>query len=483
MLKQRHQLFVTILALVDAGVVACACYGAWGVRRVLVEGDWPRAGSAWLREPLALAQVPMAILMMVLLQVYRPRRDRTVWVELRQVMRASLASLVALVVVLWAVGGSGPPEHGPTVRLLGASVDADRIQLGVLALLQTGLLCVHRACFRLILRAVRRRGWNLRHVAVIGEGRLARIVCRTLDRNSWTGTNVSFFVSHHEQRRFSTLLGRPVLGGTEDLERILGEHEPDAIYVAMPNAKAAEIPRLLKLLDKFAVDVRIVPDVHPRYLPQSMAVAELDGMPILSYRESPYAGLGGISKRVLDFAGALGGVVLFSPVMLLAALLVRLDSPGPVIFRQTRVGLGGETFRIFKFRTMYYAEDEAAPAAWTRRDDPRITRSGRWLRRTSVDELPQLLNVLLGHMSLVGPRPERPELVESFRENWRGYILRQHVKAGITGWAQVNGLRGDTDLRKRLQLDLFYVRNWSLGFDFKILWLTLFRGFVHRNAH
>lgn len=483
LLKQRHQLFVTILALVDAAVVACACYGAWAIRRMLVEGDWPRAGSSWLREPLALAQVPMTILLMVLLQVYRPRRDRTVWVELRQVIRASLASVVALVVVLWAVGGSGPMASGPSVRLLGASVDADRIQLGLLAVLQAGLLCGHRACFRLILRAIRRRGWNLRHVAVIGEGRLARIVCRTLDRNSWTGTNVAFFVSHHDTPKLTNLLGRPVVGGLADLEQVLAEQEPDAVYVAMPNAKAAEIPGMLKLLDKFAVDVRIVPDVHPRYLPQSMAVAELDGMPILSYRENPYNGVGGITKRALDLAGAMGCLLVFGPVMLLAALLVRWDTPGPVIFRQTRVGLGGETFRIFKFRTMYYAEDEAAPASWTRRDDPRITRVGRWLRRTSLDELPQLFNVLLGQMSLVGPRPERPELVESFRENWRGYILRQHVKAGITGWAQVNGLRGDTDLRKRLQLDLFYIRNWSLGFDVKILWLTLFRGFVHRNAH
>jgi len=157
-----------------------------------------------------------------------------------------------------------------------------------------------------------------------------------------------------------------------------------------------------------------------------------------------------------------------------------------VIFRQRRVSLGGDTFEIFKFRTMREAAGDAGEqdaVTWTSRNDPRITKIGAWLRRTSLDELPQLFNVLRGEMSLVGPRPERPELIEQFRDDWRGYMLRQHVKAGITGWAQVKGHRGDTGLKKRLQHDLYYIRHWSLGFDLKILWMTLFRGFVHRNAH
>jgi exopolysaccharide biosynthesis polyprenyl glycosylphosphotransferase len=186
--------------------------------------------------------------------------------------------------------------------------------------------------------------------------------------------------------------------------------------------------------------------------------------------------------------GSALGLVLFSPLFLIVAIAVRMSSDGPVIFKQRRVSLGGKTFKIYKFRTMHEVRDECreltdATDAWTQRDDPRITRLGRWLRRTSLDELPQLLNVLKGQMSLVGPRPERPELILRFREDWRGYMLRQHVKAGMTGWAQVNGLRGHTSLRKRLQYDLFYVRHWSVWFDLRILWLTVFRGFVHRNAH
>jgi Undecaprenyl-phosphate glucose phosphotransferase len=337
---------------------------------------------------------------------------------------------------------------------------------------------------RVILRAARKRGWNLRHVAVIGTGRLGRVVCRTLERNTWTGLHVAYFISHHEQRRKEQCLGKPVKGGLADLDRLLDVEKPDAVYIALPNARAAQIQTIVEKLERFTVDVKIVPDVQPQYSHQRMLIHELEGMPILSVRESPSShGPGGMIKRITDIFGAIAALVVFAPVMILASIAIALSGPGPIIFKQRRVSLGGAQFDIYKFRTMHHVEDEADSARWTVRDDPRVTPIGRVLRSTSIDELPQLFNVLGGSMSLVGPRPERPELILRFREDWRGYMLRQHVKAGMTGWAQVNGLRGDTSLRKRLQLDLFYIRNWSLGFDFKILVLTLFRGFAHRNAH
>jgi Undecaprenyl-phosphate glucose phosphotransferase len=495
LLKQRHQFFVSLLCLVDGLVAAGACYAAWVVRRLLIEGGFPHAPAIatdwwtiarpWVREPLALVAVPITLLALWNFKLYRPRRDRGIMAEHGEVFRAGLAAVIALIVVLAAFGVEtvgGWRETG-RIHFLGMWLDASRVQLGMLAILLPNLLALHRVAFRWALRAIRRRGWNLRHVAVIGVGRLGRIVCRTLDRNSWTGIHVAYFLSHQDHHHGPpTCVGRPVLGGLADLETVFETQKPDAVYLAIPNSRSAMLPSLLKRLERFAVDVRIVPDVHPKYMPQSMQVSMLEGMPILSVRESPMIGLGGAAKRALDIAGATAGLIIFGPLMLVIACVVRLTSPGPVIFLQRRVSLGGETFNIFKFRTMYHAEDESAPG-WTRRDDPRVTPVGRWLRRTSLDELPQLFNVLLGDMSLVGPRPERPELIARFRDDWRGYMLRQHVKAGITGWAQVNGLRGDTSLRKRLQLDLFYIRNWSLAFDLKILWLTLFRGFVHRNAH
>ncbi|MFA6044616.1 MAG: undecaprenyl-phosphate glucose phosphotransferase [Phycisphaerales bacterium] len=488
MLKQRHQLFVALLGAVDGLVAGAACYGAWLVRRQSIEGTVPPLTGpgvvAWLREPLALYAVPIALVSLRIFGLFQPRRDGRMLSELAQVVKASLLTIVVLIAAVFAiaprefVGWSEGRASGPLM------LEAGRIQLGVLAMLLPALLMVERGVFRLGLRFIRRRGWNLRHVAIIGTGRLAKVTARTLERNTWTGIHVAYFVSHQDENSGpSQVLGRPVMGGLDDLEAILERRTPDAVYIALPTGRAPLSRSLMRRLDRFPVSVRLIPDVNPRYMPQSMAVSELDGMPILSVRESPMEGVSGVVKRVLDFAGAFAALVLFSPLLVGVALLVRASSPGPVIFRQRRVSLGGEEFQILKFRTMFHEQDEQPPAAWTCRDDPRVTPIGRWLRRTSLDELPQLFNVLTGEMSLVGPRPERPELIARFREDWRGYMLRQHVKAGITGWAQVNGMRGNTDLRKRLQLDLFYIRHWSLGFDIKILWLTLFRGFVHPNAH
>ncbi len=501
MLKQRHQLFVALLCATDAVVIVIACYGAWALRRLMVETFWPVSWENCVKEPLVLFTVPIGLAALWVAGLYHARRDRSLLSEQGQILRASFAALVALVVLLWVVGNGvigGQPGYGPA-RIFGHELDAGRLQIGAVAFLLPLLLGLERLCFRLGLRSIRRRGWNLRHVAVLGVGRLGQITCRTLERNLWTGIKVSYFISHFDHTKRSQWLGHPIKGGLAELEAILEHHRVDAVYIALPNARAAMLSSVLERLERFAIDVRIVPDVQLRFTPAHMSVSELDGMPILSYRENTQYGLGGLSKRGLDILGSLLGIVLFSPVMLACAAAVALTSPGPVIFRQRRVSLGGEQFDIFKFRTMESVEDEQPLVAgaegppgdrataridgWTERDDPRITPLGRFMRRTSLDELPQLFNVLSGRMSLVGPRPERPELIARFREDWRGYMLRQHVKAGITGWAQVNGLRGQTSLRKRLQYDLFYIRHWSLWFDMRILVMTLFRGFVNPNAH
>ncbi len=486
MLKQRHQFFVALLCVADAAIIVASCVGAWAARRAWVEGGFEDGWLRVVREPLSLFAVPLGLSAVWAFGLYRARRDRGMGAELVQIVKASLATCVGVIVVLWVLGTHpmGAWAGTRTIEIGGAHLDGARFELATMAVLMLTMLLAVRGTSRLGLRAIRRRGWNLRHVAIVGTGRLGRIAARTFDRNAWTGISVAYFISHQESTTQNECADRPVKGGLGDLEKLMDQEKPDAVYLALPTARASQIPVILARLERYAVDVRIIPDVPPKYVPQSMGVHELDGMPILSVRECPSEhGLGGIGKRVLDFAGSLAGLLLFSPLMILIALVIRATSPGPVIFKQRRVSLGGEQFNIYKFRTMYYAEDEQGPARWTSRDDSRITPVGRWLRSTSLDELPQLFNVLCGEMSLVGPRPERPELILKFREDWRGYMLRQHVKAGITGWAQVNGLRGDTSLKKRLQLDLFYVRHWSLGFDVKILWLTLFRGFVHRNAH
>jgi Undecaprenyl-phosphate glucose phosphotransferase len=492
LVKQQHQLFVALLCAADGVVIALAAAASWMVRRLTIDGDLPELPGRWetyLKGPLILFAIPIGLVAIRMCGLYRPRRDRSLVSEMWSVLQASTCTMVGMIVVLVVVGNSVISDGGDGRPLVVGErhLDAGRFQLLTLAALLPVMLGVHRWCFRVMLRFIRRRGWNLRHVAVIGVGRIGRIACQTIERNSWTGISVTYFVSHKDQNRLTECCGHPVLGGLADLERLMEIAPVDAVYVAMPNSRAALLPRVLQRLEKFAVDVRIVPDISPRYLPQSMTMSELEGMPILGYRESPLHGLPGVIKRGMDIAGALAGILVFSPVMMLIGAAIRLSGRGPVIFRQRRVSLNGQVFDIYKFRTMHHVEDEsgshAAEPQWTARNDPRVTPIGRLLRRTSLDELPQLFNVLRGEMSLVGPRPERPELIDRFKEDWRGYMLRQHVRAGMTGWAQVHGLRGDTSLRKRLQYDLYYVRNWSIWLDLRILGLTLLRGFVHRNAH
>jgi Undecaprenyl-phosphate glucose phosphotransferase len=488
MLKQQHQLFASLLAAVDALVIVLACYAAWLFRLNALGEPLPELPGNWeatVRGSYFLFIVPVVLAVMWFCGLYRPRRDKSLWSEYGTIIRASVLSMLLLVAILWLLRMSIIDSADTTVAeggIISETPDPGRVQLLALTVVMPALLCTHRTLFRSTLRQLRRRGLNLRHVAIVGIGRLGQVACRTIERNSWTGLHVAYFVSAAERSDRQTCLGRPVFGGLENLERTLEQRPIDAVYLAVPSARAHRLPELLRRLERFSVDVRIIPDVLPRYLPQSMAVGELDGMPVLSYRECPTRGLGGLSKRALDIAGSFTALLLFAPVMAACAVAVRCTSPGPIIFKQRRVSIAGETFKIYKFRTMYHVEDEDAPS-WTARNDPRVTPVGRFLRRTSLDELPQLLNVLKGQMSLVGPRPERPELIERFREDWRGYMIRQQVKAGMTGWAQVNGMRGDTSLRRRLRYDLDYIRNWSLAFDLKILWLTVFRGFTHRNAH
>jgi len=486
-LKQKSDIFLALFGIIDVLAVSAACVIAWGARLVYFQeplaplSEW----ESYFKDSLLVYAVPIVIATMYLSKLYRPRRDRTLIGEFVQVFKASLISVAMIVVAIWAIGsnhlfdGLRPPPEAPYPgwRL---SADPFRLQLVTLLAILPFIIGMYRLGLRLTLRAVRKRGWNARHAVVVGVGRLGQITTRTLGRNSWTGIKVEYFISHHEQTNRINCMGLPVKGGIREMESILDGHPVDAIYLAIPSAMSAQLPQILKRLERFAVDVRIVPDVHPRYLPQNMAVSELEGMPILSYRESPMAGVGGVLKRAVDILGALAAILLFSPVMLLIAALIALTSRGPVLFRQQRVSLGGDVFWIYKFRTMN--DGTTNEEGWTARNDERVHRVGRWLRKTSLDELPQLINVLRGDMALVGPRPERPELIDRFREDWRGYMIRQHVKAGMTGWAQVNGLRGDTSLKKRLQYDLFYIRNWSIWFDLRILLITIFKGFVHRNA-
>jgi Undecaprenyl-phosphate glucose phosphotransferase len=272
-----------------------------------------------------------------------------------------------------------------------------------------------------------------------------------------------------------------VVGRYEDVGNFVGRTDIDQIVVALPLEDHQMLPSIMEQLKDSIVDIKIVPDLY-QFASLGGAIEEFEGLPVISLQECPLDGINLFTKRVVDLVLACAALLVFSPFMILIALLVKLTSRGPILFKQERVSFDGSRFSIVKFRTMYTNAESQGPG-WTTPGDNRVTPLGRILRSTSLDELPQLLNVLKGDMSIVGPRPERPVFIQEFRRRIPRYMLRHKVPAGITGWAQVHGWRGDTSIDKRIEYDLYYIENWSLILDLKIVWMTVFRGFRNRNAY
>jgi Undecaprenyl-phosphate glucose phosphotransferase len=279
-----------------------------------------------------------------------------------------------------------------------------------------------------------------------------------------------------------SLSGIPILGRTEDLPRVLQQRTVDQVYIALPRHADTDLEHILWLLSDQVVDIRIVPDFS-QFVALNASAEEFEGMPIISLTERPLHGWKRVSKRVFDVFLSIAGLVVLMPVMAVIALLVKLTSPGPVLYHQERIGYDGRKFRMFKFRSMYDDAERETGAVWAKRNDPRITPLGKFLRKFSLDELPQIWNVLRGDMSFVGPRPEREVFVDAFRKTIPRYMMRHKIKSGITGWAQINGLRGESPIEKRTQLDLFYIRNWSFWFDVKIILITIAKIFYDDHAY
>lgn len=339
-----------------------------------------------------------------------------------------------------------------------------------------------RVLLRSLLRWVRSRGRNLRYAIIVGSGRLGQRVADAIEKNPWTGIQVAGFVDDAPDKIGRLVRRIPVLGRIDQASAIVSVREINMVFIALPFEKYSLVEDLVKSLTKEIADVRIVPDVaHLCRL--ALPVSDLDGLAMLNAQASPLVGWNSVLKRASDIAVSILVLFLLSPVLVLIALAIKLTSRGPVLFRQVRMGYDGKEFSIYKFRTMRDSNGDEPTPAWTSDGDPRRTALGILLRRTSLDELPQFFNVLRGEMSIVGPRPERPILIREFRDQVPLYMLRHKIKAGITGWAQINGWRGDTSLRKRVQYDLYYLRNWSIWFDFWIMILTPFRGLVHKNAY
>jgi putative colanic acid biosysnthesis UDP-glucose lipid carrier transferase len=345
-------------------------------------------------------------------------------------------------------------------------------------LLQTAM----RLTLRLTLRFLRRRGYNLRHICIVGAGDLGREVVLRLRRAPWSGLHLRGFYDDAPELAGTSVDGVPVLGTIDGLRGDLDRGKIDQVWIALPLRDEERIRRLVTDLRAYPVQVRYVPDIFGFELLRH-SFSEVAGMPVIGLTDTPMEGVQRMFKAIEDYT--LGGIalLLLSPLLLAISVGIMLTAPGPVFYRQQRVTWIGRHFTMLKFRSMQVGAEQASGPVWAQEGDPRTTRFGALLRRFSLDELPQLFNVLRGEMSLVGPRPERPEFVARFRQEIPGYMQKHMVKAGITGWAQVNDLRGSSDLAKRIQYDLYYIDNWSLWFDLRILALTVWHVFKSRHAH
>ena len=357
-----------------------------------------------------------------------------------------------------------------------------RLVLGLFALADIVLVTAGRVLFWAVMARVWASTRHRKRALVAGAGELGRMVAEKLAEHRELGLDLVGYLDDDPGKARASFAGFPVLGTLEEIETVVRAHGVDLLYVALPLGAQHKTIRLLKNAEPLLLEVRVVPDVL-QYFTMRAGVEDLDGIPVINLTQIPLAGWSTFVKRVGDILGGALLLLLLWPLLLALALLIKLEDRGQVFFRQLRMGLDGKPFLIVKFRTMIPDAEADTGPRFAVPNDPRATRIGAWMRRYSLDEFPQLFNVVLGEMSLVGPRPERPEFVARFRERYPEYMSRHRVRAGMTGWAQVHDLRGQTSIKKRITFDLYYIDNWSVALDLKILWLTAIRFWRHRHAY
>lgn len=416
---------------------------------------------------IAILAALLTIIVFPAFQLYESWRGKSIGVELRALSIAWAIVFTMLLLITVATK---------------SSANFSRQWMGFWSLTAVALLGLSRLILRYTLRWLRSQGFNQRRIVIVGTGELASQVADRLRDFPWAGLEIAGFFSENFPAVGDSIRANPVLGGISQLAGYTSSHPVDQIWIAIPWGHQDKIDHVLHELRNSTIEVRMVPDIFSYRLLNS-SMSEVAGMPVLELSRSPMHGMNRLIKALEDRILALLILALLSPLMIAITVGVKLSSPGPVFYRQKRVGFNNQPFIMLKFRSMPVDAETGSGPIWAKPDDHRATRFGALLRKTSLDELPQFINVLKGEMSIVGPRPERPVFVERFKGEVHGYMHKHMVKAGITGWAQINGWRGNTDLQKRIEYDLYYIENWSLWFDLKIIFMTIFKGFIHKNAY
>lgn len=416
---------------------------------------------------MLLYLVPIYLLAYYFCHLYGPKRSRSKRIELGNLVKAN--TIVILLTTAFIIFFKKDPEYM-------------RAFLVIFYICNLTFSFLFRLFLRFFLEVFRKKGLNLKHVIIIGYSRAAeRYINRVLLNPEW-GYYIHGILDDTASldTKYKNI---DIIGNINDLPNILSKNEIDEIAITLSIAEYGKLEHIVAMCEKSGVHTKFIPDYN-NIIPTRPYTEDLNGLPVINIRNVPLSNtFNKTIKRILDILGAICALILFSIPMLITAIIIKATSKGPLIFSQVRIGLHNKEFKMYKFRSMTQQTEEKEKKAWTTAHDPRVTPIGKIIRKTSIDELPQLFNVLKGEMSLVGPRPERPFFVDKFKEEIPRYMIKHQVRPGLTGWAQVCGYRGDTSIEKRIEHDLYYIENWTLSLDIKILFMTIFKGFVNKNAY
>jgi Undecaprenyl-phosphate glucose phosphotransferase len=469
LIKDNQQHFNRLHVLIDAFVIAGSYMLSWAIQfQILKKTTGLTFGQYMI---ILLLIVPIYLLLYMAFSLYTTKSVRRKRVELDKIIEANTIGLVLLLAGLYLFRSAQDVTD-----------NYSRMMFFYFYLINITLESLVRNFIRLFLQRLRRKGFNQKHMILVGYSRATEEYIDRIKANPEWGYEIMGILDDNVEcgMRYR---GVQVFGRTEEIEELLTQNTPDEIAITLGLSEYSKLEHIVAVCEKSGVHTKFIPDYN-NIIPTRPYTEDLMGLPVINIRHVPLTNtFNAVIKRTMDLVGSFFAILIFSPVMAVTALAIKATSPGPLIYAQERVGLHNKNFRMYKFRSMDVQSPKKERGAWTVPDDPRVTSVGKIIRKTSIDELPQLFNILKGDMSLVGPRPERPFFVEKFREEIPRYMIKHQVRPGMTGWAQINGYRGNTSIRKRIEYDLYYIENWTPGFDIKILFLTIFKGFVNKNAY
>lgn len=463
MIKDNQKIFNRIHVLLDGLIIIIAYLLSYKLRFYAESGYYP---TIIYYSNHLIYIVPGYLLLYYICNLYSSKRSKSKRIELWNLFKANALGIAYITLFLYFM----------------KEFDLSRIFFGIFFIVNITIDFLFRIILVGFLKMLRYKGFNMKHVLVVGYSRAAESYIDRILANPQWGYLIHGILDDTKERG-SDYRGIKILGSIQNLSDILSQNKLDEIAITLSINEYSKLESIVAECEKSGVHTKFVPDYN-NFIPTKPYTEDLNGLPIVHIRKVPLTNnLNKVMKRIIDIIGAICSLIIFAIPMLIVAITIKLTSKGPIIFSQVRVGLHNKEFKMYKFRSMEIQTEAKEKKAWTTINDPRVTPIGKIIRKTSIDELPQIFNVLKGEMSLVGPRPERPFFVDKFKEEIPRYMIKHQVRPGLTGWAQVNGFRGDTSIRKRIEHDLYYIENWTLGFDIKILFMTVFKGFVNKNAY